>query len=239
MENVRRGYSPKDEVEFNDTIYPVLARAAQEINYLVNRGYNIKSCSTFVGNHYLLSERQRLALTRIISPEKSLLIRSEKRIEPSLPQETVHIDGFNTIITLEIALSNCLLIKGLDGTIRDLAGLRGTYRIIDKTPKAVSLILEHLEKAEIKHAIFYLDKPVSNSGRLMQLIAEIAERYTFATTFQILNGVDQALYHCANVITSDAIILDNCVSWYNLNSHILEESFNNPWLFEFESDIFN
>ena len=42
----------------------------------------------------------------------------------------VNIDGFNIIITLEVLLCDSILFSCMDGTIRDLAALRGTYRII-------------------------------------------------------------------------------------------------------------
>ena len=37
--------------------------------------------------------------------------------------QTIHIDGFNVIIGLEIAFSDPMLFKCMDGTVRDLAGL--------------------------------------------------------------------------------------------------------------------
>lgn len=61
----------------------------------------------------------------------------------------INIDGFNTVITLEVALSASLLLKCMDGTIRDLAGLRGTYCLIDKTDTAILLIGNILGKSGI------------------------------------------------------------------------------------------
>ena len=43
--------------------------------------------------------------------------------------ETVHIDGFNTIITLEVALSGSHVFCCRDDVLRDLAGLRGTHAL--------------------------------------------------------------------------------------------------------------
>ncbi len=37
----------------------------------------------------------------------------------------------------------------MDGTIRDLAGLRGTYKLIDKTEIAIMMIGETLKKYKI------------------------------------------------------------------------------------------
>ncbi|WP_041219291.1 DUF5616 domain-containing protein [Desulfitobacterium dichloroeliminans] len=46
------------------------------------------------------------------------------------------IDGFNLIIALEVTLSGSIIILGRDGVQRDLAGLRGSYKIIEQTDKA-------------------------------------------------------------------------------------------------------
>lgn len=139
METVKRGYEPKDIIEFGHEAAEKLNAAAQEMMFLMNRGYDAKSAYTFVGNHHLLSERQRMALARITSTEAALERRRQKRLLQA--PESLVLDGFNTIITLEVALSGSLLLEGMDGTIRDLAGLRGSYRIVDKTVRAVELLL--------------------------------------------------------------------------------------------------
>lgn len=64
-------------------------------------------------------------------------------------EDTIYIDGFNLIITLEIALSKGTLIRGSDGCIRDLAGLRGTYKLIDKTDYAIELIGKFLDEKSV------------------------------------------------------------------------------------------
>ena len=220
---VKRGYSPNDQKEFSSKSMDRLLKAGQDLQYLLNHGYNIKGASTFVGNHYLLSERQRLALTRAISSNDNIKMRERKEVK-SIPQgSVVNIDGFNTIITLEVALSGSLLLKSMDGTIRDLAALRGTYRLIDKTDSAIMLIGRFLEKNGVNKAIFYLDAPVSNSGRLKQRIIEILNQFTFEVDVKVINNVDAILEKLDNVITSDAIILDKCVSWINLCPKIIRE----------------
>ena len=156
METVKHGYVPKDTVEFGPKAAAKLTAAAQELAFLLDRGYDTKSASTFVGNHHLLSERQRLALARITSPRAALEERERKRLREA-PTALV-LDGFNTVITLEVALSGSLLLEVMDGTIRDLAGLRGSYRIVDKTVRAVELLLARLETLGVKEALF-------NSGR--------------------------------------------------------------------------
>ncbi len=220
---VRRGFVPTDEKDFCDKELKKIYLAANDLYYLINRGYNIKGASIFVGNHYLLSERQRLAFVRAVSSKDKIKQRIEKEIKEDLQNKIVNIDGFNTIITLEVAFSGSTLLKCMDGTIRDLAGLRGTYRLIDKTDLAIIHIGRTLEKNKIKKAIFYLDAPVSNSGKLKKRIIELLETFNFDLQVENINNVDSVLEKLSNVITSDAIILDKCKSWINLSKKIIDE----------------
>jgi hypothetical protein len=219
---VRRGYVPNDEREFRGAALETLSKAKDDFYYLLNRGYPAKVASTFVGNHYLLSVRQRLALVRIVSSENDIRLRKEKELKTIPPGIEVNVDGFNTIITLEVALSGSPILTCMDGTVRDLAGLRGTYRIIDKTGKAVRLILQELISQKVKKVNFYLDAPVSNSGRLKALIADIAGKMGLEANIEVINAVDSVLEALPGVISSDAIILDRCKSWINLNRRIVE-----------------
>ncbi len=232
MKTVRRGYVPKDAVEFGPKSLDKLNTAAIELQFLFNRGYDTKSASTFVGNHHLLSERQRMALARMISTDAALAERRRKELLQA-PKEMV-LDGFNTIITLEVALSGSLLLAGMDGTIRDLAGLRGTYRIVDKTIHAVDLLLSRLEALGVEKTLFYLDQQVSNSGRLQALLLKEAERRSVEVQSELHPSVDSVLSLMANVITSDAIILDKCKSWYNLNRPLLESSIPDAWILQLD-----
>lgn len=215
----RRGYVPEDEKQFAGKQFELLQKAADEVQFLLDRGYDVKPVTTFVGNHYLFSERQRLALARSVSAKESI----QKRVNKELLQterghlpETVHIDGFNTVITLEVALSGSPVFYCRDGALRDLAGLRGTYRIIDKTQTAIELLLRQLELLYISEAVFYLDAPVSNSGRLSGLIWQCAKGYGISVQTQIIPDVDRVLEQMEGVISGDAIILNRCKSWLNV-----------------------
>lgn len=219
MEVVKRGFVADDVKNFSEKALETLKDAQQDIYYLVNRGYPIKNAVTFVGNKYLLSERQRIALQRAVSSCNAVESRRKKLVKSG---ETAYIDGLNIIITLEVALSGSTLIKCMDSTVRDLAGLRGTYRLIDKTDMAIKLISDKLTESGFKKAVFYLDKPVSNTGRLKQRILEITEKYSFESEVELVDNADFILKTKECVITSDAIILDECISWINFSAEITE-----------------
>ena len=76
---VKRGYSINDKKEFGSKAIEKLLKAGQDLRYLLNQGYNIKGASTFVGNHYMLSERQRLALVRAVSSDECIKLRKSTR----------------------------------------------------------------------------------------------------------------------------------------------------------------
>ncbi len=212
----RRGYVPTDEQEFFKQI-DILRNAARDVRYLLDAGYPIKPATTFVGNHYLLSERQRIALARSLTTQAQAAERRRKELQADeLQGAVVHIDAFNTVIALEVAFSGSILLRCMDGAIRDLAGLRGTYRLIDKTDLAVAAIRDALLRAHVARAEFYLDAPVSNSGRLKQKIAEVFEDSGIDLELHVIPDVDRTLMQKDIVITGDAIILDACGHWYGL-----------------------
>ena len=234
--DAKRGYTPEDEKNFSPDAVERMRIASRHIQYLINEGYDLKQATVFVGNHFLLSERQRLAIMRSVAKDQDLAERKSKQLPLSeLKGKEVWIDGFNTVITLEVLLSDSLLFTCMDGTIRDLAALRGTYRLIPETTEAVRLMFDILQEASVRKVIILLDEPVSNSGRLKSLIAETAEsKYSssliaetaeqnksFDLDIRILRDVDRTLYGKEGVITSDSIILDHCTSWFNLTSECL------------------
>jgi hypothetical protein len=217
-----RGFVPTDEIDFSEQSMMILRKAQKDILYLIEQGYPMKSASTFVGNHYMLSERQRLAIVRATAPINIVEMR-RKKLEEEVSGKKISIDGLNLIITLEVALSETSLICCMDGTIRDLAGLRGTYRLIDKTDDAIRLIGEKLMDLRIEEAVFYLDAPVSNTGRLKQRIYDILGDYPYRVAVELVNNADVCLENMEHVITSDAIILNKCLGWINLAALITKE----------------
>lgn len=221
--NAKRGFVPEDERNFSPSALETLRSASRHVGYLINEGYDLKQATTFVGNHFLLSERQRLAIMRSLATDEQLVIRKQKELLTAKASgNEVYIDGFNIIITLEVLLCDSILFSCMDGTIRDLAALRGTYRIIPETHDAIQLLFDILEKTKIGVAHILLDEPVSNSGRLKSLIADIGEAYPFDLDIQILKDVDRALYDKEHVITTDSVILDHCKSWLNLTVQCLQ-----------------
>ncbi len=78
--DAKRGYVPEDDRNFSQEAVEKLRVASRHIRYLINEGYDLKQASTFVGNHFMLSERQRLAIARSIATDEQLKIREAKAV---------------------------------------------------------------------------------------------------------------------------------------------------------------
>lgn len=224
--DAKRGYVPDDERNFSPEAIDIMKTASRHISGLLDEGYDLKQATVFVGNHFLLSERQRLAIMRSVASQQQLLQRKRKQVPlDDLKGQEVWTDGFNTIISLEVLFCDSFLFECMDGTIRDLAALRGTYRLIPETRDAVKMMLNVLQEAGTGKINILLDEPVSNSGRLKALIADMAEteNCSFDLDIRILRDVDRTLYQKELVISSDSIILDHCISWVNLTAECMKQ----------------
>ncbi|MBC5745657.1 DUF5616 domain-containing protein [Lachnospiraceae bacterium MD308] len=59
---------------------------------------------------------------------------------------------------------------------------------------SVRLLLGHIELLGISKAVFYLDAPVPNSGRLSGLIRECSHEYNISVQTQIIPDVDHIFF---------------------------------------------
>lgn len=223
MKEIRRGYERKDEKEFIESI-DILKTASEEIQFLIDRNYPLSNAVEFVGNHHLLSKRQRNGLSRSLDSTEKIEARKSKEIKDP-ENRFFYMDGFNTLITLEVYYSNSLILLGKDGCYRDLAGLRGNYRICDKTIIAMERMMDELKDMKIKGVLIYLDAPVSNSGNLAALFREMGKDLPLIV--ELVPVADPLLYNKENVITSDSVILDRCKSWFNFNGRIIRKTGEN------------
>ncbi|MBA7692389.1 hypothetical protein ES703_100956 [subsurface metagenome] len=121
-------------------------------------------------------------------------------------------------------MSGGVIFKGRDGCFRDLASIHGTYRKVTETIPAVRLIGEFLGEIGVAKALWLLDSPVSNSGRLKTLIGELARKNNWNWEIELLLSPDAALKKTAAVVaSSDSVVLDGCKRWVNLATEIIKK----------------
>ena len=127
------------------------------------------------------------------------------------------IDGLNVITTIEVALAHGVLLLGRDGCMRDMASFHGSYRLVEETDRAVCVLVEVLESMRLSAVTVYIDRPVSNSGRLAEVVRRTAAAKQFQIEARTADAVDETLKASdAVVATADSAILDQCGDWLNL-----------------------
>lgn len=225
-----RGAHPEDLRLFDRTQWKRMRPAAEEIVFLLGRGYPVATAVDVVGNHHQLEARQRLALQRMLCSPDQRDRRAARTIERTdVRGRTLLVDGFNLIITVEVALSGGIILDCADGTVRDLAGLRGSYHPVDETDGALDLIGRELAALAPARARVFLDAPVSSSGRLRARILDFAHRWPFPVDAEVVPNPDAILARADNAVSSDSAILDRCSSWLNLGRFIVDRHLPQAW----------
>lgn len=229
-----RGSAPRDSQLFANNQQALLAQAAAHLAWLLERGYAEDASLKLVGDRFTLRARQRTAIRRVTDPADKIAARSLKALRPEqLQGRELAIDGFNILTTAEAALSGGVLLLSRDGCVRDMASMHGSYRKVQETEPALQWIGETLETLGVRRCHWYLDKPVSNSGRLKVIMRELAESRGWDWHIELVPDPDELLKSCEPVVLSaDRIILDHCAAWFNLGAHLVEKSDSPFWLLD-------
>jgi len=217
-----------------------LRDAVYEFCWLLNRGYARHSVMQLVGDHHQLVKRQRLAISRAACSNISRELRKTTCLQiEQIKDRQLVIDGFNLIISVETAMAGGLLLRCCDGCIRDIAGIHGTYRLVHETRQAVELIGNVLQAFSPASVLWLFDKPVSNSGRLAEMVRDIATVHHWNWQAELIDNPDQVIRNSGKVaITSDSAILDGGVQWVNLGAYLTTNHFHESWLIDF-ADVLN
>jgi len=135
------------------------------------------------------------------------------------------IDGYNVLTTMEAALGGGVILHARDGCYRDMASMHGSYRKVAETIPALEHLADALLALGASHATWLLDAPVSNSGRLRQVMQELAAARGWDFTIEIVPDPDAVLTRSEEIVaTADAAILDRCGRWFNLARYAVDRA---------------
>ncbi len=226
-----RGKHPDDARLFSVSQHEALRDAVSDLSWLLTRDYATPSAVKLVGDRYSLTSRQRNAVGRSACSDESLVTRaaSERQL-PAPGVRRIHVDAYNVLITVESLLAGAYLFRGRDGCIRDVASLHGTYRLVEETPRALEEIGALIRRLDIEEAVWLLDAPVSNSGRLASQLRELAAQRGWQWSAHVVQNPDRELVAATSepvasttvVASSDSWVLERCGAWCNLVAHLID-----------------
>lgn len=213
-----RGPNPEDHRLFAPEVLGVLREAAADLNWLLSRGYPAAASQTLVGDRYQLAARQRTAVARCACSDVHLKQRTRTRVPcDALAGQPLELDGYNVLTTIEAALAGGVVLAARDGTLRDMASMHGSFRRVEETRPALELIGRTIALLGVSSCRWYLDRPVSNSGRLKAVIEELGRQHEWTWTVELVANPDALLIASERIIaTADSAVLDRCRAWHNL-----------------------
>ncbi|NVM03210.1 MAG: DUF434 domain-containing protein [Candidatus Helarchaeota archaeon] len=203
----------------------ILHDAANDLQYLLNRGYNKKSALKLVGDRYILDKNERHILFRAIFSENEIKNRDKKKLsQDQLKDRILSIDGYNVLITLETMLNNKILINAADSFFRDASKISKRYKKSKKTDLAIKLMFEKLVKLAPKYIYIFFDKPISKSGEFSALINEKISEFKLKGIAKAVNSPDhEIIKQGETVISADSLLLDKGKTIFDLAGSIIKE----------------
>jgi hypothetical protein len=228
------GPAAKDKKLFGPRQLPMLRAATRDLCWLLDRGYALPSAAELVGNRYNLLCRQRMAVSRCsCSGDAARHRRQSQLASDAIRGRELWLDGYNVLTLLESALSGGVVLLGRDGCCRDIAGIHRRYRTIKETVPVLQLIGETVAGWGVTCCRWWLDQPVSNSGRLKTFITEAAAAAGWNMPVELAFNPDRVLWESQQVVaTSDGVVLDRCRQWVNLAREIIIKRIPQTWLVE-------
>jgi len=219
-----RGPHPEDAGLFAPAAWPALRQAADDLCWLLSRGYSAPSALKLVGDKHQLTDRQRNAVGRCACSEASRADRESRRAAPQeLAGRELWIDGYNVLTTVEVALGGGVLLGASDRTYRDLASMHGTYRKVAETLPALELLGRMNSHFGAAAWMWFLDRPVGNSGRLRAIMQQLAKERGWAWRIELVQNPDTVLAGASEIVaTADSVVLDRCQHWFNLAREVID-----------------
>jgi hypothetical protein len=204
---------------------PRLQEATNDLCWLLNRGYASTSALKLVGDRYDLEQRQRTAVSRCACSDAARARRQERQISlGGIRDQTLLIDGYNLLTTIEAALAGGFILAARDGAYRDMASMHGTWRRVVETVPAVELMGRYLAEKGVVSCHWYLDRPVSNSGRLKRILQDLSASNEWPWEVELVDDPDRILETATQPVASaDSAILDRCSVWVNLAAEAIRD----------------
>lgn len=197
-----------------------LRRIAQDLRYLLDRGYHKDPAVNFLGNRWRLHRIEREILKRAVFSTQEAQKRRQKILPlEQIPGKVIHVDTYNLLYTVESALLDLPVFQSDDGMIRDVRKMFSVPRLAPS--QILDPIFELLEAFPPEKVVFFLDRPVGKSGQLALRIEGFLEKHGLRGEARLVEAADQALKGAPFLISSDAPLVDQAEKVFDLAGKVI------------------
>ncbi len=211
---------------------PSFRAALADYRILLERDYPQRALLALVGDRHRLTRDQRTVLVRGVTTRAVARLRRQKR-RRKLSGQVIHADALNVLFTVSsYMLGKCLFI-GTDGYLRDAAEDHGKARGTDMVERSAALILSVAAAAGVARLDFYVDAPVSHSGRTAEILRVSLRDCGVEGSATVAPSADYMLkqVRAGLIATSDSAVIDAAsVGVIDLARVALDRSFRPTFL---------
>jgi hypothetical protein len=207
-----------NELTFDDATIERLRLAAEEVAWLTGRGYPIDRVGDFVANQHHLGDAERSALASGTCSEPQYRRRAARELEAEdVARRPLAIDTLDVLAAIESALAGRPVLQTLDGTVR-------AFGVGDYSPGPhADDALDRLFAAarELRPSMLRFLVPSSSSDVEARITARAKDAKAKAEVVKVPD-VRAAMKKEKQVVSGDAVVLDNAGAWFNLVGGVVE-----------------
>ena len=201
--------------------------AINDYYFLLNKKYPQKAIIKIVGDKYKLSGIERTILYRGIFNLKECIQRKTK-ICNGLVQKKITVDSYNVLITIGSYLNGNILFIGNDGVLRDASEVHGKIYRTELLERSLNLLFQYFNQQNISQADFFIDKPVSFSGKLKLILEKELQQHHISGSAKLYKSPDFYLKNVTEglIASSDSVVISKAkTSVFDLAYHVLMHHF--------------
>jgi hypothetical protein len=189
---------------------PLLARAALDYRWLLDRGYAASAALKLVGDKHQMTKDERMILFRGLASSTDSGARAAVLTIDADGRELL-VDGYNQALTVMHYLTGRPLFLASDGLLRDAGGSHGRIANAELFARAVGILADGIASSRPGRLAVYLDAPVPGSAGHAGLFRELFAARGIAAELFLERSADPPLKASprgALVATSDSAIVD-------------------------------
>ncbi len=202
--------------------YKVLAEAAKDYRYLLDRGYSQKAVLNLVTSRYGLASEERSALMRCVHRSVDAVSTASKLVSPTeVRGSSIVIDGYNTLLTILTALERGPLFLCDDCVVRDVRSSYTKGITTGSLTRSLEVLTVTLISLQPTNVLIVLDKNVSHSAEHASIIRRALLSRGINSSVELRQRADLGvLEHSAEIVSSsDYVILARVQRVFDLGGY--------------------
>ncbi|MCA9599112.1 MAG: DUF434 domain-containing protein [Myxococcales bacterium] len=201
-----------------------LRRAIEDAGYLLSRGYPSRAVSELVADHLELSADERQALVALAAVRAKTTHHIARELEwEDIAKRPLRVDAESALGTVSAALTGAPLLSSPAGVVIDPNWRRGSA--LDE--RAFQLVADAVEAARPSVARFMIDASHPQADTLGGWVASRSSKKR-PMELKKLGSVVERLHGAAQLVSSDPVLLDACVSWVNVIARAVRAAGGEP-----------